>query len=96
MSKRIITMADAVSAEGFPVVLIGNPRHTCNGKPMVFKGSPTVCTKPFPNGVPHGPGMVTQGSSIYTIDGQPVALEGDKLSCGCTLKSLGSTVTVEK
>lgn len=95
MSKNIITMSDVITAEGFPVVLIGNPRHTFNMQPIVFRGSPSVCSKPFPNGLPHGPGIVTQGSSIYTIDGQAVALEGHKLSCGCALKSLSKKTTVD-
>lgn len=96
MTKQIITITDVISSEGFPVVLIGNPRHTHNGKPIVFQGSPSVCMKPLPNGVPHGPGLVVGGSDIYKIDGRAVALEGHKLSCGCSLKSLGSKVTVKK
>lgn len=97
MSKQIITIIDVISKEGFPVALKGNPLHTYNGQPMVFKGSISVCLKPFPNGVPHGPGVVVSGSSIYSISGEAVALEGDKLSCGCTLKSLaGSSMSVSK
>lgn len=97
MTKPIITISDVISSEGFPVVLIGNPRHTHNGLPIVFQGSPSVCMKPFPNGVPHGPGIVVGGSDIYKIDGCAAALEGHKLSCGCSLKSLGSKkVTVKK
>ena len=35
----------------------------------------------------HGLGTIVEGSSIMDIEGQPVALDGHRCSCGCRLVS---------
>ena len=42
----------------------------------------------------HGQGSIIEGESRHTIDGNPVAYEGHKTSCGATLMSTVTNFTL--
>ena len=50
------------------------------GKPVACMGDAARCNK-------HGLTRIAQGGAGTTMDGQPVALDGYRCDCGCTLVS---------
>jgi len=79
--KDIIRLGDATSHGG--VVLEAFPQTDLNGKPIAGVGhnvSCPLCKGIFP---------ITEGSSTYTLDGTPIALDGMKTACGATLIASG-------
>ncbi len=73
----IIRVGDTLREYGGNV-LVGHYR--CFGKGIAVKGSAVKCNK-------HGMTMIVEGSALTRINGQPVALNGHKCACGCTLVS---------
>ena len=54
--------------------------YLCFGKGIAAKGDPVSCNQ-------HGMTIIAEGSSLASVDGQPVALQGNRCACGCTLVS---------
>ena len=74
---------------GGPVIAPGQGFVTVGGVPVAVKGGTTLCS-----GVPTTAG-ITAGSSIVTIEGRPVARQGDGCEHGGTLAQGVSWVTAE-
>ncbi|WP_282367977.1 PAAR domain-containing protein [Pseudomonas sp. PS02290] len=75
--KDIIRLGDLTTHGG--VVLQAFPQTDLNGKPIAGVGhnvSCPLCKGIFP---------IAEGSSTYTVDGIPVALDGMKTACGAAL-----------
>lgn len=75
--KNIIRLGDFTTHGG--VVLEAFSQTNLNGKPIAGVGhnvSCPLCKGIFP---------ITEGSSTYTIEGTPVALDGMKTACGARL-----------
>jgi uncharacterized Zn-binding protein involved in type VI secretion len=83
MSKPIIVLGDATSHGGR--VISASSTRTINGKGIARKGDTVSCPLKYPNKKPHGVNAIIEGDDSYLIDGIPVALEGHKTECGCTL-----------
>ncbi|MGA3679049.1 PAAR domain-containing protein [Pseudomonas graminis] len=79
--KDIIRLGDLTTHGG--VVLQAFPQTDLNGKPIAGVGhnvSCPLCKGIFP---------IAEGSSTYTVDGIPVALDGMKTACGAALIASG-------
>lgn len=79
--KDIIRLGDLTTHGG--VVLQAFPQTGLNGKPFAGVGhnvSCPLCKGIFP---------IAEGSSTYTVDGIPVALNGMKTACGAALIASG-------
>ncbi|MBD8709073.1 PAAR domain-containing protein [Pseudomonas sp. CFBP 13711] len=79
--KDIICLGDLTTHGG--VVLQAIPQTDLNGKPIAGVGhnvSCPLCKGIFP---------IAEGSSTYTVDGIPVALDGMKTACGAALIASG-------
>lgn len=79
--KDIIRLGDLTTHGG--VVLQAFPLTDLNGKPIAGVGhnvSCPLCKGIFP---------IAEGSSAYTVDGIPVALDGMKTACGAALIASG-------
>ncbi|WP_414875817.1 MULTISPECIES: PAAR domain-containing protein [unclassified Pseudomonas] len=84
----IIRLDDTTDHGG--VVTESIPHTNLNGKPMAGKGnmvSCPLCKGDFP---------ITEGSSTYSANGIPVALDGMKTGCGATLIASGSRGSVHR
>jgi uncharacterized Zn-binding protein involved in type VI secretion len=68
------------------VVVSASGTVTINGKRVARKGDHVTC--PIPG---HGAVTIIEGDPLLTDDGKPIALEGHKCSCGCSLISTLST-----
>ncbi|NWC91043.1 MULTISPECIES: PAAR domain-containing protein [unclassified Pseudomonas] len=79
--KDIIRLGDSTSHGG--VVLEAFSQADLNGKPIAGVGHKVSC--PLCKGI----FAIAEGSSTYTIDGTPVALEGMKTACGAALIASG-------
>lgn len=75
--KNIVRQGDTLREYGGQV-LAGH--YDCYGKGIACKGDPVKCNF-------HGMTQIAQGSGLTQVDGQPVALHGDRCACGCTLVS---------
>lgn len=79
--KDIIRLGDLTTHGG--VVLQAFKQTDLNGKPIAGVGhnvSCPLCKGIFP---------IAEGSSTYTVDGIPVALDGMKTACGAGLIASG-------
>lgn len=79
--KDIIRLGDLTTHGG--VVLQAFPQTDLNGKPIAGVGhnvSCPLCKGIFP---------IAEGSSTYTVDGIPVALDRMKTACGAALIASG-------
>lgn len=79
--KDIIRLGDLTTHGG--VVLQAFAQTDLNGKPIAGVGhnvSCPLCKGIFP---------IAEGSSTYTVDGIPVALNGMKTACGAALIASG-------
>ncbi|MBO9647894.1 MAG: PAAR domain-containing protein [Variovorax sp.] len=88
-TKKIIRVGDPTDHEG--VVITGDPQRLLMGKPIARKGDLVDCPRKYPDGRPHGVNPIVEGSSSFKLDGVPVALEGHKTECGCSLIGSGSS-----
>lgn len=76
-SNKIILAGDTLREYGGKV-LTGH--YLCFGKGVACKGDPVLCNE-------HGMTTIAEGSTLSTVDGQPVAFHGHHCACGCTLVS---------
>jgi len=83
MARKIIVMGDPTSHGG--TVISGSAAHTIGGKAIARKGDKVDCPEKYPDGSPHGVNEIVEGEATMPIDGIPVALEGHKTVCGCSL-----------
>jgi uncharacterized Zn-binding protein involved in type VI secretion len=83
MGKKIIVVGDNTDHGG--KVISGSANHTIMGKRIARLGDIVWCPQYYPNKRPHGMNKIIEGDDSYLVDGLPVALEGHKSECGCTL-----------
>ena len=86
MERKIITVGDVNSSGG--KVISGSAPHTIMGKAIARMGDMVDCPAKYPGGKPHDVNPIVEGVTNFPIHGVPVAVEGFKSACGCTL--LGS------
>ncbi len=91
MEKTIIRVGDANSSGG--KVISGSTDHTILGKGIARMGDQVDCPGVYPGGRPHGVNPIVEGVRTFTIHGIPVAVDGMKSECGCTLIGSGSATT---
>lgn len=78
MSRKIIVLGDKTDHGG--TVISGSPTQAIHGKPIARLGDQVSC--PIPG---HGVNPIVEGDSDYKVNGIPVALEGHKSACSCSL-----------
>ena len=86
--KDIIRLGDATTHGG--VVLEAFPNTDLNGKPIAgfgHKVSCPLCKGIFP---------IAEGSTIYSVEGIAVALDGMKTACGASLIASGPKGAVSR
>ncbi|MBX8514913.1 PAAR domain-containing protein [Pseudomonas cichorii] len=79
--KEIICLGDSTSHGG--VVLEAFSQTVLSGNPIAGVGHKVSC--PLCKGI----FPIAEGSSTYTVDGTPVALNGMKTACGAVLIASG-------
>ncbi|APJ02827.1 PAAR domain-containing protein [Silvanigrella aquatica] len=77
MEKGIVVEGDPLSSGGKVTKGSGT---IVNGLRIAVLGDPVDCPIPL-----HGSGTITEGEPKALIGDKPIALEGHKVSCGCTL-----------
>ncbi|WP_434525483.1 PAAR domain-containing protein [Photorhabdus asymbiotica] len=77
--KQVIRQGDSLREYGGKVL---SGHYLCFGQPIACQGDPVQCNH-------HGMTTIAQGSAACLIDGKPVALDGHRCACGCTLVSSG-------
>jgi uncharacterized Zn-binding protein involved in type VI secretion len=85
---EIIRLGDTTDHGG--IVTESIPHTNLNGKPMAGKGHIVMCP------LCKGPFPIAEGSSTYSVNGIPVALDGMKTTCGATLIASGSRGAVHR
>jgi uncharacterized Zn-binding protein involved in type VI secretion len=78
MARKIIVLGDPTDHGG--KVISGSLTQTISGKPIARLGDQVTC--PIKG---HGVNAIVEGEPSYLINGIPVALEGHKTACGCSL-----------
>lgn len=91
MSFKIITVGDKTDHGG--TVISGSPAHDIRGRAIARPGDKVDCPQFYPGGKPHSINKIITAHDTLTVDGVPVAVEGDTTECGCKLiGSLPATV----
>ncbi|WP_407352150.1 PAAR domain-containing protein [Luteimonas sp. R10] len=75
MARMWIVVGDVTSSGG--TVVTGSPFTDIDGKSVARVGDTATCPKH------KGPFPIVDGDATMIIDGQPVALHGSSLACGC-------------
>ncbi|MDH5823547.1 PAAR domain-containing protein [Luteimonas sp. RD2P54] len=75
MARMWIVVGDATSSGGR--VITGSPFTDIDGKPVARVNDQAICP------LHKGAFPIVDGDSTTIIDGQPVALHGSSLACGC-------------
>ncbi|SEN09557.1 Zn-binding Pro-Ala-Ala-Arg (PAAR) domain-containing protein, incolved in TypeVI secretion [Duganella sp. CF517] len=83
MSLKIITLGDSTDHGG--KVSSGSPTRDIGGKPIARLGDEVQCAQLYPGGAPHGVNKIITAHETLTAWGIPVAVEGSKAACGCSL-----------
>jgi uncharacterized Zn-binding protein involved in type VI secretion len=83
MSRQWIVVGDLTSSSGR--VITGSPFTDIDGAAVARVGDRATC--PLHTGI----FPIVQGDPTIVIDGQPVALHGHHLACGCQLLSTRQT-----
>jgi len=83
MSLKIITVGDSTDHGG--TVISGSPVHDIGGKAIARLHDTVSCHQVYPGGAPHGVNKIITAHETLTIGDIPVAVEGCKTECGCTL-----------
>jgi uncharacterized Zn-binding protein involved in type VI secretion len=91
MPRVIITVGDKTDHGG--TVISGSPTHDIRGRAIARLGDQVDCPQSYTGGKPHGVNKIITAHGTFTVNGVPVAVEGCKTECGCTLiGSLPATV----
>lgn len=69
---------DDTSREGGGRVLEGH--YLCHDQPITCQGDAVRCN-------PHRLTRIAEGSDLFEVDDCPVAMDGHRCACGCTLIS---------
>lgn len=83
MARKIIVVGDPTDHGGR--VISGSPNHRIGNKAIARLGDMVDCPKKYPNRSPHGVNAIVEGEPGLLVDGIPVALDGHKTACGCSL-----------
>ena len=86
--NSIVRLDDTTDHGG--VVIESIPHTNLNGKPMAGKGNLVMCP------LCKGAFPIVEGSSTYSVNGVPVALDGMKTACGASLIASGSRASVHR
>lgn len=87
MSRKIITVGDSTDHGG--KVISGSPLHDIGGKAIARLNDKVSCPLLYPGGAPHGINKITTAHETVTVGDIPVAVDGCKTECGCTLIGSG-------
>lgn len=78
ITKRgVIVEGDPLSSGGY---VVSGSGFSMNGINAALLGDPVFCTI-----AGHGKGEIIEGKENFSMNNKPVALDGHKVSCGCTL-----------
>lgn len=81
--KAFVRQGDGLREFGGEVL---EGHYLCEGLPIACQGDAVRCNF-------HGPTTIAQGSTLVLIDDRPVALDGHRCACGCSLiSSLSDTL----
>ena len=83
MARTWIVVGDATSSGG--KVITGSPFTEIDGKAVARVTDQATCPSH------KGTFPIVDGHPSLIIDGQPVALHGSKLACGCTVLAVSQT-----
>ncbi|MEJ8824244.1 PAAR domain-containing protein [Variovorax humicola] len=87
MVRGIILVGDRTSHDG--VVITGSEIDVIDGRPIARLGDLVDCPVRYPGGVPHGINRIIEADVTTMLNGRPIALEGHRTECGCTLIASG-------
>jgi uncharacterized Zn-binding protein involved in type VI secretion len=76
MKRNIILVGDRTSDDG--VVITGSPTDHVHGRAIARQGDLVDCPG-------HGVNAIVEGDPATLLGGHPMALEGHRTECGCTL-----------
>ena len=60
-----------------------------DARPIARLGDLVDCPQRYPNGVLHGVNRIIEGDTTTLLNERPIALEGHRTECGCTLIASG-------
>lgn len=83
MPLKIIVVGDKTDHGG--QVISGSPTHDIGGKAIARLHDKVLCPQFYPGGKPHGINKIITAHETLTAGGIPVAVDGCKTECGCTL-----------
>ena len=83
MPFKIIVLGDGTDHGG--KVVTGSPTHDIGGRAIARLGDLVNCPQCYPGGKPHGVNKIVTAHATLTVGGRPVAVQGCKTECGCTL-----------
>ncbi|HDS1675481.1 PAAR domain-containing protein [Stenotrophomonas maltophilia] len=86
MGRLIVVVGDRTSGGGR--VITGAPFTDIHGSAVARISDKATCPKH------QGIFSIVTGDSTWRVDGQPVARDGDRLECGCSLMA-GTQLTVD-
>ena len=86
MARQIIVVGDTLAPHG-GIVTAGSNADIVDGKAIARKGDTVQCNE-------HGAQTIAEGDEAGMVNGSPVALHGHRATCGCTLVSQGTTISV--
>ncbi|HCN45568.1 MAG TPA: PAAR domain-containing protein [Pseudomonas sp.] len=75
--KAVVRLGDTLHPYGGEVL---QGRYECDGKPVACLGDKVRCNL-------HGLTVIAEGSGLMTMDDLPVALDGHRCKCSCSLVS---------
>jgi uncharacterized Zn-binding protein involved in type VI secretion len=86
MARQVIVVGDTLAPHGGDVTG-GSHADIVDGKAVARKGDTVECKQ-------HGTQTIAEGDGTSMIGGSPVALQGHRATCGCTLLSRGATISM--
>lgn len=86
MARQVIVVGDTLAPHG-GTVTAGSNADLVEGKAVARKGDTVECKQ-------HGTQTIAEGDATSMIGGSPVALHGHRATCGCTLVSRGTTISM--
>ena len=86
MVRQVIVVGDALEPHG-GTVMTGSDTDSVDGKAIARKGDLVDCAG-------HGINPIAEGDESSVFAGRPVALDGHRAECGCTLVSRAGTLSI--